>query len=756
MQNETLRGKVGRVWFSNPAAPFMAGTLELESGGTVRFSGKIAATTGDPIEIVGRWTDHPKYGRQFDAETAVVRMDESPDALAHLLATHEAFKGLGPARARKVVAAALSLSSDGEAVSAMLEAPAAVAARAGVAIEIVENAAKVWGERKTFFAAMAALGEQGWSNAQATRIIAKLGEGAPSIVRGAPYSLIGLIPRFGFRTVDAVALKMGTPATSPERLQSGVAFVLDRIASNGNTWTTRAGLIDEALKELRPDTLDGEDRTRAAVEELAASEDSAGEMVADAKLAAVEFAAFDWLLQAMGEPLDAVASGAVRFDGPRATAILPTLNRGQKLAVWNLFRRRCNIVSGGAGTGKTYTMRAICEVAEECGYTVALCAPTGKAARKLSHSTQRRATTIHRLLETMFDEETGAFRFRRGASLPLEADLVVVDEVSMVDVRLMLSLLVAIPPHARVLLVGDHHQIPSVSPGAILRDLLSARTRYPESVHVLTEIVRQAGELAQHTTAILDGVVVRKTSPAWDFVRTEKGSDTGTASIVAKVVERFTRKGGALAPFGRELDPDWDVQVLSPMRKGPLGIWALNVELQKVRQQQLGQRPPEPTPEGKSPKPLEGDRVLWTVNDYELDLFNGTQAIVVRLHGNGAVDLFTEDGREVQIPAAKRINLEVAYAMTIHKAQGSEWPCVVLVASSAHWIMHDRNLLYTGSSRAAEALTIVGDLEGVSHFAREQRSAARATFGSYLVHGWQPRAALRASVFDVVDDELSG
>tara|TARA_R110000822_G_scaffold120633_3_gene254137 strand:- start:691 stop:2922 length:2232 start_codon:yes stop_codon:yes gene_type:complete len=728
----TYSGTVRRVFFSNPDSPAMAGVLYLDDcGEEIRFAGKCAADVGDKLELVGEWTKHPKFGDQFTAETGLVRMDESPDALVHLLATHKDFEGLGPVRARKVVDAALAFSDDGEIASSLISYPADIAEQAGVPVEIVRSAASVWAERKTYFDALALLCDQGWSSAQATRIVTKLGDNAPALVSGDPYFLIGKIPRFGFRTVDTVARKMGVASTDPMRLAAGVAYCLDRIADNGNTWTSREALLDEAVEELRPDTLDGEDRIRDTIGTMIEGglifldhSPTGNEVVADAKLAKVELFVFDALLEGLGsvtEPLD--------LTGDRAREVVPTLNQGQGEALAGFSQRRTAVISGGAGVGKTYTMRAICELAEENRIRVALCAPTGKAARKLEHATGREASTIHRLLEPIFED--GEFSFTRNANNKLKVGLVVVDEVSMVDVRLMRSLLVALPSSCRLLLVGDHHQIPSVGPGAILRDLLAAQTHYPDAVHVLTEIVRQAGILARNTTALLDGVVVYEPDSAWGIESNDKVN-------IATMVEALVTAPEPLEPFGRPLDFAWDVQVLAPMRKGPLGTWALNVQLQKLRQRLLGNAPPESTPEGKAPKPLVGDRVIWTRNDYELDLFNGTQAMVLELMKGGAMKIFTEDGREVVIPTGKRINVEVAYAMTIHKSQGSEWPLVILVTSSAHWIMHDRNLLYTGASRASESLTIIGDKAGLRHFAAEQKSKHRQTFGGFFVHGWRP------------------
>jgi exodeoxyribonuclease V alpha subunit len=745
MTTEIRRGVVGRVFFCNPDSPFMAGVLAEEGGGEIRFSGKVAAQPGDKLEVTGKWTRHPKFGKQFEVETGLVKMDESPDALAHMLATDKRFKGLGPSRAKKVVDAALSLSTDGSVASALCEYPAEVAERSGVTIGIVTDAAALWNEKRAYFDALAALADVGWSNAQAQAIVNKLGDNAPALVGSDPYMLIGKIPRFGFKTVDTVARKMGVKSTDPQRLYAGVAFCIDRISQNGNTWTTREALLDESTQELRPDTIDGEDKIAGALASLIADgsihvdrSPLGAEVVADARLAAAEFSVFSALRRGLDDGGVAPLRGA---STPKLRALVASLNDGQAAALEGFARRRYSVISGGAGVGKTYAMDAVCSIAESAGVSVELCAPTGKAARKLSQATGRSAQTIHRLLEPIFDSETGGFTFTRNSGNPLDVGLVVLDEVSMVDVRLMRSLLDALKPTTRLLLVGDHHQIPSVGPGAILRDILAARDSYPESVHVLTEIVRQAGVLAVNTTALLDGVVVMQETPPWGVQRTEKGHEEGTAAMVAMMIESIVTAPTPLQPFNRHLDPAWDIQVLAPMKKGPLGTWALNVELQKLRQRLLGNAPPETTPDGRSPKPVIGDRVIWTKNDYELDLFNGTQATVVGMLKGGAMNLITDSGREVTIPAAKRINVEVAYAMTIHKAQGSEWPMVVVVASSKHWIMHDRNLLYTGVSRAAEAVTIIGDVQGMSHFAREKKSAARQTFGGFLVHGWQPGLA---------------
>ncbi len=692
---ETHRGIVGRVFFAKPDGPFMAGILKLEEGGEIRFSGKVAASQGDRLEVTGKWGHHQRFGEQFEVETGIVKMNESPDALAHLLATHEKFKGLGPVRARKVVEAALHLSTDGEVASALAAFPAEIAARAKCPLEVVQNAALVWNERRTYFDALARLVEQGWSNAQAQQIVHVFGENAPSIVKGDPYGLIGKVPRFGFRTVDAVARKMGIAPTDPARLLAGVAYCLDEIASDGNTWTTRDDLIAKSIQELRPDTLSAEAAIDVALQGLIdrgvvhldrSPLDT--ELVADARTAGAEFQVFERVLAGLVDE----SCGTLSLDGPRAVEVLATLNEGQAKAVRAFSRFAFGVVSGGAGVGKTYTMRSICEIAEENGVKVALCAPTGKAAKKLGHATGRKAKTIHRLLAPAYDEHTGLFRFTHHQGNPLPFGLVVVDEFSMVDVKLGRSLLSAVAHGTRVLFVGDHHQIPSVGAGAILRDTLSVRAPHNAAVHVLTEIVRQAGVLARNTTALLDGVVSPQDVPCWRIRRTERGHEEATAAIVAEEVELLVASI-QLEPFGRALDFSWDVQVLAPMRKGPLGTYNLNIHLQRLRRRLLGKEPPPETKPDHAPAPLEGDRVIWTENDYELELFNGTQGVVTKINQNGSLELFTEDGCEVTIPPGKRKNIEVAYAMTIHKCVAGD----TMIETGGGWSRIDELVAESGT-----------------------------------------------------------
>lgn len=748
MKDNKFRGVVGRTFFANPDSPFTTGKINLEDGSTASFAGACYLRTGDKVELTAEWIRHPKYGMQLKVLGARIEMDESVDGLVGMLSGDKSFKGLGPARAIAVVDAAQAISKDGDLLKTIIERPADVAERADVAIQIVTEAAKILKAGEERYRTIATLVEMGWSNAQGQTIEATLGESAPSLVRGNPYFLIGKVARFGFRTVDAVAIKSGIKTSDPNRLAAGLLFCLDRIGNDGHTWTTFDALIAQANQELRPDTLDAEARIGEAFGDLCTeglitetTTPAGAKIVAETRTLVREMMVFDNLMAWIDE--DASRPVGIPDDMPE----VDELNDDQRLALDGTFQKRLSVITGGAGVGKTYTMRAVVDVASRNGLRVKLAAPTGKAAKRLREATDRDASTIHRMLEPQMTPD--GFRFTKNVGNPLEADLVIIDEVSMIDVSLMASVIEAIPEGCRLLLVGDHNQIPSVGPGAVLRDLLAVAPKYPDAIHVLTNIVRQAGDLARNTSAILDGVVVPDCPPVWSITKTESGSEHGAANTVAQIVEWAATN--TIGAFDKPLDFAWEIQVLAPMKRGPLGTYLLNVELQKIRQRMLGNPPPPVTEKDKKPTPLVGDRIIWTKNDYELGLLNGTQALVREIKRGGAMEITTDSGREVTVEAAKKIHVEVAYAMTIHKSQGSEWPMVVLCASSAHWVMHDRNLLYTGASRASTALFIVGDQKGLRNFASQKKSTRRQTFGALMVHGWSPIPQDAAEPLRLVD-----
>ena len=737
MQDEKLTGTVDKVFFSNKETGFSTGVLSVTNNGPVRFAGSCFVREGDRVELHGGWHEDPKYGLQFKVKIARQIVDESASGLAGILADGSEFKGIGNVRGKALVDAAEALDVGSGLIQTMIDRPDAVAARAGVKVELVTQVAEALRLKRDEYAILASITEIGWTTSQAQSIVGCFGGNASSMARDNPYDMIGVVPRFGFKTVDAVALKMGVGYSDPARVSAGILYCLGKVGDEGHTYTERSSLLNFAEGELRPDTLREELAIRERLSELIKKGDVVAmvspmgkKIVGLASLAQIESRLFQRLLSWIDdenlEPINLEKGGDH----------LERLNQGQRRAVAGVFRRRLSIISGGAGVGKTFTMRSVIEVAEANSMTVALCAPTGKAAQQLARATGRQAQTIHMTLSPYFNDETSRMEFRRNEFSPLQEDLIIVDEASMIDVKLMSSLVAAAAGGARVLMVGDHNQIPSVGPGAVLRDLLGLQAASGiDSIHILNEVVRQAGILARNTSAILGGIVPPEEPPYWMAVRAERATKGDHAREVANLVEFFVTE----TPEGRDTPFGWmDVQVLAPMKKGDLGVRKMNQEIQKVRQRLLGNPPPEEVADDRPLKIYPGDRVIWTKNEYKFNLLNGTLATVEAIHKGGAMSIKTERGEIVEVPSEMKNRVDLAYAITIHKSQGSEWPCVILCASTAHHVMHDRNLLYTGASRASERLVIFGDQSGIKRFAREKRSTRRKTLGSLMIGGWTP------------------
>ena len=400
------------------------------------------------------------------------------------------------------------------------------------------------------------------------------------------------------------------------------------------------------------------------------------------------------------------------------------LNPEQRAAVKNALSYSISLMTGGAGSGKTYAVSTITSIAERLELSVVLAAPTGKAAKRLEEVVGHDASTVHRLLG--FNGHT----YSRDALNPIEADILVIDEVSMVDVPLAWRLFQAVNREkTAVVLVGDHNQLPPVGPGNLLRDLVKSRA-IPTTV--LTRIIRQAGELKENSTAILAGEV-RPTSEV-----------KAGARRPWYVIDKFTDAGDLrrmlILLFDEVLherlgyDLVRDVHVLTPTHKGSLGTVELNIELQRLLQKKLFQFNVPEVDAGHRPRLYPGDKVIQTKNDYELGVMNGSMGIVMSVDPkDGMVVDF--DGRPVEIKSGSDAlgNIQLAYATSIHKVQGSEFPCAVVVAHKSHSFMHHRNLLYTAVTRAKESVIILGDRWGIEHCAQKRQVDQRNTFLSFLL-----------------------
>jgi exodeoxyribonuclease V alpha subunit len=709
-RSDVLTGVVTAVFRLLPR--FTAGRLRTLDGRSVRFAGNVFAPLNAPVSFQGHWETHGKYGLQFAVDAIAAPLELDPAGLVHYLANHRDIRGIGPAKAQRIV------DAFGQKFDHVIRNdPAAVAAAAKVGMKEITNLQCIWVKANGHNAALTQLSAYGLTHHQVTTLVEKFGDQVVTILKLDPYTLLNELPGFGFRRIDKVAGQMGTPKTLPARLRSGLLYAVGDALGNGHCWLERGDLLDRADALLVLDTLDSrqliEKQLGALIKEYKLVSQIYAERVLIADLQIFEMEQF------LASVFRRRQSNPRRADLTLVPA--PELNPDQQAAVANAVDHAISLISGGAGTGKTFTINEIIRAYERAGLTVELAAPTGKAARRLEQSVNRSAQTLHRLLGF------NGFSFERGPDSKIEADVLVVDELSMVDVRLAFQLVQAVDlQRTAVVLVGDHNQLPAVGPGNVLLDLVKSRA-VPTTI--LRQVFRQAGALKENSAAVLNGTVPPTSGPEpsglWPW---QVYTVSDIEEVLATVTDLFT---STLAQQG--FDVLRDVQVLTPTHKGPLGTVALNRLLQRLIQKKVYGTEVPAQGDGGHVRILIGDKVMQTRNDYNLDVMNGSIGYVVEVQPDGAVvvdfeNRLVEMGREDVAG-----NLQLAYATTVHKLQGSEFPAVITIVHKAHWFVHDRNLLYTAVTRAQKASIILGDRWGIQNCVCTVRAGERNTFLSVLL-----------------------
>ncbi len=716
----TLKGRVEAVFFASP--DFSAGRLRAEGGETVHFAGPIMVRLHDPVVLHGSWEQHPKFGRQFRVARFAYDQGLDADGLAHYLANHPDIKGIGPVKAKRIAEA---FGADFERV--LEQESERIAEVARIPIETVDELRTEWSRTRALNASLTWLAGFGLTHHQVTTLVKKFGNNIVAVLKTDPYLIVREIRGFGFKRVDAVARKMGTPKDHPPRIRAGLVHCVEERLGDGDCWVDYEELIELANALLVMDVLDSRARIEAALDAL----------VADGQLACVSLGGRFLIarpdMHRMETDLAASLTKGLRPNPHFADVedlagliadVAPELNEGQRAAVTGAARHNQALISGGAGSGKTFTVAAITRLYEERGLKVILAAPTGKAAKRLEQVVRREAFTLHRLLGFNGRE------FARGPDDAIDADVIVVDEVSMVDVPLAWQLYRAVDlERTAIVLVGDHNQLPPVGPGNLLRDLIE---RQPIPTVVLDKIVRQAGVLKENSIAILQGEVRKTAAEAPDGRRPWYLVDqfTDVWDVQRFVLELYEKVLAERLRF----DLLADVQLLTPTRKGPLGVDALNAELQRLLQKRLwGVDVPVLRP-GRRPEFLVRDKVIQTRNNYDLGVMNGAIGIVTSVGPKRGELRVRFDDIEVEIsPETKDAqDLSLAYALTIHKSQGSEFPCAVVIVHKSHSFMHHRNLFYTGVTRARQVAVVIGDRWGLRNCAEKQQVERRKTFLSIL------------------------
>lgn len=679
MKDAPLSGTVVRVRYLDPSGAFAVFDLDVEGGGRATVTGPVTdLSEGLSVRVTGDWQDHPRFGRRFRGTTVMVLPPRGTAGIAAYLASGRV-EGVGPKLAARIV------DHFGDRTGDVLDhEPGRLTEVDGIGPARAGRIADAWQRQVEQRRTLVLLADLGLTATQAARALRAYGDEAPARVTADPYDLARRVSGIGFRTADAIAARLGIAPDAPRRMEAAVRHVLESAAeAAGHLFLPRDALRDEAAA-VTGQAASAVDLALAALAEagqVVVEASPAGPVVFDARLHAAE-------RQVAGR-IDLLSGVDVRplpADVPAAARLAPS----QRAALERVASAPVAILTGGPGTGKTTIVGAILAVGDRSGRRVVLAAPTGRAAMRMKEATGRDARTLHRLLE--FNPRDG--RFQRDEFRPLDADWVVVDESSMLDIAMMDRLLRALAPGTRLTLVGDADQLPPVGPGDPFRSLIQSG-RVP--VARLTEVFRQGEGSAIVAAAhrILAGYPpespARDDGELGDFYVVLREDPADLAQVVEHLVaERIP------ARFG--LDPRTDVQVLAPMRRGECGTDALNAALRARLNPRAGDRA----------VPAPGDRVIQVRNNYDRDVFNGDIGTVVGVPaGGGAVVRF--DDRAVSFDPSEVDDLAPAYAVTVHKAQGSEFPAVVVCLHTQHFVMLRRNLLYTAVTRGRRLVVVCGN-----------------------------------------------
>ena len=694
---ESIEGAVDDVVFYNPDNGYTVAKFLPEGGEPMTIVGSFPPLTpGEVLRVSGCWEVNPRFGRQFKVERFAMTLPSSATGIERFLASG-LVRGVGPVLAKRIVAAFGAATID-----VLNREPERLREVGGVGAVKLREVRRSWAEHRDIRDLIMFLQEHGVSTGLATKIHRQYGERSFTVLRTNPYQMSLDIWGVGFKTADQIALKLGLDPASAERAKAYLLYLLEKDNEQGHVFSLAA----EALERCAADLGIPPDRAEAALSALVKQ----GKVVAEDPPAGGRALYLPFFHQAQEEVVRSIhrlagfPCRAPDLDLDRAVADTEKdLGIGfsalQRRAIRESLERKILVITGGPGTGKTTIIRAIVDVFRKWGKEVLLAAPTGRAAKRLTEATGREARTIHRVLE--FQPKKGAFK--RDARNPLAGEALVVDEFSMVDLPLMFHLLKAVPPWMRLVLVGDQDQLPSVGPGNLLRDIIESGT---VDVVRLDEIFRQEKE----SLIVVNAHRINQGLPPVRAPRTDKDSDFYfiCQNDDGKAFQTILKMCTSSIPLKLGLSPlSPQIQVISPMYKGIVGVDNLNTELQARLNPggeglQAGSRVFRPR-----------DKVMQLRNDYDKDVFNGDVGSVLhadRARGRLLVDF---DGRTVRYERDELNDLTLAYAVSVHKAQGSEYQAVVIPLMTQHFIMLQRNLFYTALTRAKRLSVVVGSYKAL-------------------------------------------
>ena len=651
---------------------------------------------GESVEAHGAWTTHPRFGQQFKAERLVTQVPQESKALGAYLASGKV-AGVGPTFAKRLVA------HFGDGLRDVLGDEKALRAVPGIGKKKAARIAGSWNEYEEAREALIFLQGHGLGASRAMSVFRQLGQDTIAKVSANPYRTLLKTRGIGFRIADTMARSMGFELTHRDRIIAGLRHVVDARSASGHTLATSGELASEGAKLLEVDVA----RTTSVVELLLAHE----------KLEQVEggLVGLPALINAERTIAAALLARAVPWEDSGLASVDGELSDGrvlsdeQREALVTCLAYGVAVLTGGPGVGKTTVTEVLAQTLDDSRYELALCAPTGRAARRMSEATGRPATTIHRLLGA------GANGFEFNADNPIEADVVIIDEASMVDVQLFRALVVALPDHCRLYIIGDQDQLASVGPGNVLRDVI-ASGRVP--VARLQQIRRQGegSQIIVQAHAVNQGHPPQSV-PGSDFeiVAVPEGSDP-------ELVLQEAFRVATTEMLAHGFDTLHEVQVLTPMHGGPVGTRSLNDAL---RAYHIPGDRGSVTINGR--RWAAGDKIVQTENDYNREVFNGDLGFVVAADPEEKTVLARFEDREVLFTSDALGKLQLAYAMTGHKAQGSEFPAVVIPLARSHWHMLERQWLYTSITRGKRRVVLVGHPSAIERAARHVTGRRRLT-----------------------------
>lgn len=709
---DEIYGYIERITFQNPETGYTVAQLQQprKSETTTLVGNMTSIQPGETIRCRGEWKNHLIHGRQFMVEQCQIEMPADVGGIEKYLGSG-LIKGIGPTYAKRIV----QLFGE-ETFEIIDKSPERLCEVDGIGSKRLGRITGCWTDQKSIREVMVFLQAHGVSPGYAQKIFKTYGTASIKIVKETPYRLAQDIFGIGFKSADTIAQSLGIPRDSPQRIEAGIEFVLGELSSDGHVCYPVDELLAEAEKMLEV----GQPAIEAGIQSLIKESRVMVEELLERGIPRP----YIWiraLYMAEGgivREVGRLKRAPCRLRGVEAERAVAWVQEKLKLqladkqkdAVMMALQEKLLIITGGPGTGKSTITNAILCITEQLSRNIVLAAPTGRAAKRMSEITGKKASTIHSLLE--FDFTKG--KFKRNRENPIECDLIIIDEASMIDTLLMNNLLKAIPDHARVIFVGDINQLPSVGPGNVLKDMIASHT---VAVVTLKEIFRQAAGscIITNSHRINEGIFpdIRNQSDSDFFFIEAQEPQQVLEQIVSLVTHRLPKK--------YHFNPLSHIQVLAPMKRGIIGTENLNVVLQEALNSK-----DNPLFRGGN-KLLVGDKVMQIRNNYTKEVFNGDIGYIAKIDAAEQQVLIDFEGKMVEYEFNDLDEIVLAYAVSIHKFQGSECPCIVIPIHTTHFKLLFRNLLYTGVTRGKKLVVLVGTKKALAIAVRNDDVLKRHT-----------------------------